>query len=80
VTVSKLRASVCTAARVARLGPAACSRVEGQAQNNDASFEDFDWLMSVNFGGTVNGILTLLPRRKRASEAASYSAACCPWA
>lgn len=31
---------------------------------NDASFEDFDWLMSVNYGGTVNGVMTFLPRMK----------------
>ncbi len=27
----------------------------------DATFEDFDWLTSVNYGGTVNGVLTFLP-------------------
>lgn len=31
---------------------------------NDATFEDFDWLMSVNYFGTVNGVLTFLPRLK----------------
>ena len=27
----------------------------------EATFEDFDWLISVNLGGTVNGLLTFLP-------------------
>lgn len=35
---------------------------------NDATFEDFDWLTSVNYGGTVNGILTFLPRMKAHGE------------
>ena len=35
---------------------------------NDATFEDFDWLTSVNYGGTVNGILTVLPRMKAHGE------------
>lgn len=35
---------------------------------NDATFEDFDWLMSVNYGGTVNGVLTFLPRMKAHGE------------
>lgn len=30
----------------------------------EASFEDFDWLTSVNYGGTVNGVLTFVPRMK----------------
>lgn len=37
---------------------------------NEATFEDFDWLMSVNFGGTVNGTLTFLPRMKAHGEGA----------
>lgn len=37
---------------------------------NDASFEDFDWLTAVNYGGTVNGVMTFLPRMKaRGGEA-----------
>lgn len=35
---------------------------------NDASFEDFDWVTSVNYGGTVNGILSFLPRMKAHGE------------
>ncbi|MFB4202864.1 putative oxidoreductase SadH [wastewater metagenome] len=30
----------------------------------DATAEDFEWVMGVNYGGTVNGVLTLLPRMK----------------
>lgn len=37
---------------------------------NEATFEDFDWLTSVNYGGTVNGVLTFLPRMKAHGEAA----------
>lgn len=37
---------------------------------NDATYEDFDWLMSVNYGGTVNGVLTFLPRMKAHGEGA----------
>lgn len=35
---------------------------------NNATFEDFDWLTSVNYGGTVNGVLTFLPRMKAHGE------------
>ncbi len=34
----------------------------------DATFEDFDWLTSVNYGGTVNGVLTLLPHMRSHGE------------
>lgn len=33
---------------------------------DDASFADYDWIMGVNFGGVVNGLVTFLPRIKRA--------------
>jgi NAD(P)-dependent dehydrogenase (short-subunit alcohol dehydrogenase family) len=29
-----------------------------------ASFADYDWIMGVNFGGVVNGLVTLIPRIK----------------
>src|SRR5579862_7815982 len=29
-----------------------------------ASFADYDWIMGVNFGGTVNGLVTFVPRIK----------------
>jgi short-subunit dehydrogenase len=29
-----------------------------------ASFADYDWIMSVNFGGVVNGLVTFIPRIK----------------
>ena len=29
-----------------------------------ASFADYDWIMGVNFGGVVNGLVTLVPRIK----------------
>jgi NAD(P)-dependent dehydrogenase (short-subunit alcohol dehydrogenase family) len=33
-----------------------------------ATFADWDWVLGVNLGGTVNGIVTLLPRIKRHGE------------
>src|SRR5215469_55021 len=30
-----------------------------------ATFGDWDWVMGVNLGGTINGIVTLLPRMKK---------------
>jgi len=33
-----------------------------------ATFEDWDWVMGVNLGGTINGIVTLLPRMLRHGE------------
>jgi NAD(P)-dependent dehydrogenase (short-subunit alcohol dehydrogenase family) len=43
---------------------------------NEASFEDFDWLMSVNYGGTVNGVLTFLPRMRAHGEPAHIVNTC----
>jgi len=34
---------------------------------DEASYDDYDWIMGVNFGGVVNGLVTFLPRIK-ASE------------
>ncbi len=34
---------------------------------DEASYDDFDWIMNVNFGGVVNGIVSFLPKLK-ASE------------
>jgi NAD(P)-dependent dehydrogenase (short-subunit alcohol dehydrogenase family) len=33
-----------------------------------ATFADWDWVLGVNLGGTVNGIVTVLPRIKRHGE------------
>lgn len=33
-----------------------------------ATFADWDWVMGVNLGGTINGIVTLLPRIKKHGE------------
>jgi NAD(P)-dependent dehydrogenase (short-subunit alcohol dehydrogenase family) len=33
-----------------------------------ATYADWDWVMGVNLGGTINGIVTLLPRIKRHGE------------
>ena len=33
-----------------------------------ATFDDWDWVMGVNLGGTINGIVTILPRIKRHGE------------
>ncbi len=35
---------------------------------DQASFEDFDWLINVNLGGVINGILSFLPRIKAHGE------------
>ncbi len=34
---------------------------------DEASYDDFDWIMGVNFGGVVNGIVSFLPKLKAAS-------------
>jgi NAD(P)-dependent dehydrogenase (short-subunit alcohol dehydrogenase family) len=31
---------------------------------DEASFADYDWIMGVNFGGVVNGLVTFIPRIK----------------
>ena len=31
---------------------------------DEASYADYDWIMGVNFGGVVNGLVTLIPRIK----------------
>jgi NAD(P)-dependent dehydrogenase (short-subunit alcohol dehydrogenase family) len=31
---------------------------------DEASFADFDWIMGVNFGGVVNGLVSFVPRMK----------------
>ena len=33
-----------------------------------ATFADWDWVMGVNLGGTINGIVTILPRIKQHGE------------
>lgn len=33
-----------------------------------ASFADYDWIMDVNFGGVVNGLVTFIPRIKALGE------------
>src|SRR5882757_5393174 len=33
-----------------------------------ATFADWDWVMGVNLGGTINGIVTILPRIKKHGE------------
>ena len=35
---------------------------------DEASFADYDWIMGVNFGGVVNGLVTFLPRIKAQGE------------
>ena len=34
---------------------------------DEASFDDYDWIMGVNFGGVVNGLVSFLPKLKSAS-------------
>jgi len=31
---------------------------------DEASYADFDWIMGVNFGGVVNGLVTFIPQLK----------------
>jgi NAD(P)-dependent dehydrogenase (short-subunit alcohol dehydrogenase family) len=38
-----------------------------------ATFADWDWVLGVNLGGTVNGIVTLLPRIQRHGEGGTSS-------
>lgn len=33
---------------------------------DEASYDDFDWIMGVNFGGVVNGLVSFLPKIKAA--------------
>jgi NAD(P)-dependent dehydrogenase (short-subunit alcohol dehydrogenase family) len=35
---------------------------------DEATFEDFDWLINVNLGGVVNGLVTFIPRIKAHGE------------
>jgi NAD(P)-dependent dehydrogenase (short-subunit alcohol dehydrogenase family) len=35
---------------------------------DEASYDDFDWIMSVNFGGVVNGQVSFIPRIKAHGE------------
>lgn len=34
---------------------------------DEASYDDYDWIMGVNFGGVVNGIVSFLPKIKAAT-------------
>jgi NAD(P)-dependent dehydrogenase (short-subunit alcohol dehydrogenase family) len=35
---------------------------------DEASYDDFDWIMGVNFGGVVNGIVSFIPHMKAQGE------------
>ena len=35
---------------------------------DEASYADYDWIMGVNFGGVVNGLVTFVPRIKAQGE------------
>jgi NAD(P)-dependent dehydrogenase (short-subunit alcohol dehydrogenase family) len=48
---------LCNNAGVAVVGPAAL-----------ATFADWDWVMGVNLGGSINGVVTILPRIRRHGE------------
>ena len=48
---------LCNNAGVAVVGPAAL-----------ATYADWDWVMGVNLGGTINGIVTILPRIQKHGE------------
>ena len=34
---------------------------------DEASYADYDWIMGVNFGGVVNGVVSFMPKLKAAS-------------
>lgn len=34
---------------------------------DEATYDDYDWIMGVNFGGVVNGLVSFLPKIKQAS-------------
>jgi NAD(P)-dependent dehydrogenase (short-subunit alcohol dehydrogenase family) len=34
----------------------------------DATYQDWDWMLGVNLGGVVNGVVTFVPRMKRRGE------------
>jgi len=38
-----------------------------------STFEDFDWVMGVNFGGIVNGLITFVPRMIKAGKGGHIS-------
>jgi NAD(P)-dependent dehydrogenase (short-subunit alcohol dehydrogenase family) len=35
---------------------------------DEASYSDYDWIMGVNFGGVVNGLVTFIPRMKEQGQ------------
>ncbi len=35
---------------------------------DEASYDDFDWIMGVNYGGVVNGVVSFLPKIKQTGE------------
>ena len=35
---------------------------------DEATYDDYDWIMGVNFGGVVNGLVNFIPRIKRHGE------------
>ena len=35
---------------------------------DEASYADYDWIMGVNFGGVVNGLVTFIPRMKAQAQ------------
>ena len=39
-----------------------------------STFEDFDWVMGVNFGGVVNGLVTFVPRMIKAGKGGHITA------
>jgi NAD(P)-dependent dehydrogenase (short-subunit alcohol dehydrogenase family) len=42
--------------------------VGGNAPIEEADYEDWDWVVGVNFGGVINGVKTFVPRIKRHGE------------
>jgi len=39
---------------------------------DEASYADYDWIMGVNFGGVVNGLVSFIPRLKRHGEGGQH--------
>ena len=42
--------------------------VGGSPSMDEAGYEDWDWMMGINFGGVVNGVVSFLPKLKAHGE------------
>ena len=75
-TAARCRASCSSTSPTARAGPSVAGQVGPVhilvnnagvsvfGPTDEASHADYDWIMGVNFGGVVNGLVTFVPRIK----------------